>query len=617
MESTKENLINDFPIFVSQEEKEKILQKINIKICKIHMNYGIKCTGFFCKIPFPEKEDLLPVLITNDQVVDKSNLVENKYISLTINNDQINKKIEITDRKIYFSKVYEISIIELKEKDNINDFLEIDLNEDISYEKYIDNKLYIPQYQKNQNINIFYGLLKEIDLNNNYNFYHSCDVDECSSGSPIINLSNNKIIGIVTNKPSDNNDKKNNTGIFLKYPIKEIFIRNIKNEILIQYKINKEKKVRIFGSKFVENNKNNCVIILNDNKELELREFLENENIIVNKNNILEIKLKEKEKIIDASYMFNSCSNIYNISNWDTISITNMNNMFSGCSSLKYLPDISNWNTENVTDMSYMFSKCSLLISLPDISKWNIYSADKMHHMFSYCSSLKSLPDISKWYTNNIKEMSLMYAYCSSLKSLPDISNWSNKGINFGIFYKCTSLPKLNLSTTFIKLCYMTINIDIEEKRLSKKRLWNEFRKLILIPIYDIKVSLKNNDLFNWEIVLPGPKGSPYESGIFILSFIFPENYPFKYPDVKFITPIYHPKVTSSGQFCCHYLVDDWSPIKNAREFIEKLVLMLINPLDKDCFCIISPQMASEYSSDKIKFVKKIKDFIKKNKNVK
>ena len=163
----------------------------------------------------------------------------------------------------------------------------------------------------------------------------------------------------------------------------------------------------------------------------------------------------------------------------------------------------------------------------------------------------------------------------------------------------------------------MTIDIDIEKYKLSKKRLWNEFRKLTINPIYDIKVNLKNNDLFNWELTLPGPKGSPYESGIFILSFIFPSNYPFKYPDVKFITPILHPKVNESGQFCCHYLVDNWSPYKKVSEFIEKIVLMLINPLDEDGFCILNPPMASEYSSDKIKFETKIKDFIKKNNFVK
>ena len=39
--------------------------------------------------------------------------------------------------------------------------------------------------------------------------------------------------------------------------------------------------------------------------------------------------------------------------------------MFSGCSSLVYLPDIPKWNINNVTDMNCMFYKFSLLSSLP------------------------------------------------------------------------------------------------------------------------------------------------------------------------------------------------------------------------------------------------------------
>ena len=41
-----------------------------------------------------------------------------------------------------------------------------------------------------------------------------------------------------------------------------------------------------------------------------------------------------------------------------TNNVTNMESMFSECSSLKEL-NLNNFNTNNVTDMRYMFSKCS------------------------------------------------------------------------------------------------------------------------------------------------------------------------------------------------------------------------------------------------------------------
>ena len=73
-------------------------------------------------------------------------------------------------------------------------------------------------------------------------------------------------------------------------------------------------EISIFGSKFVENNKNKCKMII-DNKEYEITDKYNIENY---NNNKLNIKLK-------------------GINN-----ITDMSGMFNGCSSLSSLPDISN-----------------------------------------------------------------------------------------------------------------------------------------------------------------------------------------------------------------------------------------------------------------------------------
>ena len=56
--------------------------------------------------------------------------------------------------------------------------------------------------------------------------------------------------------------------------------------------------------------------------------------------------------------------------------VKDMSYMFSGCTSLKSLPDISNWNIDNVTNLSDMFSNCESLQSLPDISIWNTSKAN-------------------------------------------------------------------------------------------------------------------------------------------------------------------------------------------------------------------------------------------------
>jgi len=180
------------------------------------------------------------------------------------------------------------------------------------------------------------------------------------------------------------------------------------NEINIIYNINEEqrrnKEIKIFGAKFVENNKDKCKIIY-QKKLYELVEKLKL-NIDNNKNdneNLLHIKLIGVNKL------------------------TNMSNMFNNCSQLRILPDISKINTINITDISNMFDGCINLNSLPDISRWETCNLQNISGLFKGCSSLKSLPDISNWDVSSIVEGSNLFNGCSSLKSKPDLTIWKKR----------------------------------------------------------------------------------------------------------------------------------------------------------------------------------------------
>ena len=107
------------------------------------------------------------------------------------------------------------------------------------------------------------------------------------------------------------------------------------SEINIIYDINGQNTINIFGTLFVKNNKNICKMII-DNEEYEITEKY---NVKSNNNNKLKVKLK-------------------GINN-----VTNMSEMFKGCSSLSSLPDISKWNTTRVKNMIAIFYECSSLSS--------------------------------------------------------------------------------------------------------------------------------------------------------------------------------------------------------------------------------------------------------------
>ena len=215
---------------------------------------------------------------------------------------------------------------------------------------------------------------------------------------------------------------KKNIKIFWNY-------NKIKNEIILTYNLNieesednnckflknqidnfnkskEEKKIRLFGEKFVKNNKNYCYLFIN-NKKSELIEYyyLSKKDKI---NNKLIVKYIEKEKITNMSHMFSGCKNLLSISNnsikWDISNITDMNNLFSFCESLEDLPNIiSLWDTSNATNMENIFSNCLSLKTIPDISKWNTTKVTQIENIFFNCKLLKTIPDISNWDLSNIK----------------------------------------------------------------------------------------------------------------------------------------------------------------------------------------------------------------------
>ena len=128
----------------------------------------------------------------------------------------------------------------------------------------------------------------------------------------------------------------------------------------------------------------------------------------------------------------------------DTITLTNMKDMFRNCSSLQSL-DVSNWDVSNVIDFIYMFDSCSSLQSL-DVSNWNVGNATGMGNMFYSCSSLQSL-DVSNWDVSNVTSIYNMFYGCSSLKEL-DVRNWDTRNLKkiYNTFNSCISLQMLDVS---------------------------------------------------------------------------------------------------------------------------------------------------------------------------
>ena len=293
MEDNKQNILVGYPNIISYECTKRIKEQMEKNICKINIGKS-QGTGFFCKIPFPDLNNMLPVFITNNHIINNELLYKkDAKIKIDIYDDESdNKEINLNNRMKYTNEEYDITIIEIKEEDKINNYLELDeiiindiINNINKNKLYINKTIYIIQYPEGD-LSLSYGLLDNICIDKKYNFNHKCSTKGGSSGSPILNI-NNKLIGI--HKEGNYNNK--NKGLFLNYPIKEF----IQNEILLK-QFNNKYKLNIKDTGITELDLDNYNIGNEGLNELSKINFKELKKLYLNNNNISDIKVLEKVK---------------------------------------------------------------------------------------------------------------------------------------------------------------------------------------------------------------------------------------------------------------------------------------------------------------------------------
>jgi len=447
----KEVILEKYPKPISIKGTKEIINQMENCICKIYKNGGGKGTGFFCKILYNNFS--IPVMMTNNHVIDEKYIKENNNIELTLNDDNINKTIILDkNRKIYTNKEYDITIIEIIcDKDNINNFMDLDekIFNDKSEILYNNQSIYIPQYLKGDKAVVSYGIINTID---GFDINHYCCTESGSSGSPIINLLNNKIIGI---HKQGSNHLKYNKGTYLKYPINEF----IDNEIEITLDINKsdinkkiyfldntdyiddKTRIKFFHDNLKELNENNTELYIN-NIKCKFQKYF-----IPEKEGNYKIKLIFKIDNKDCSFMFAGCKNIIdiNLKYFNTSNVINMRYMFSGCENIKEL-DLSSFNTKNVKNMEGMFGGYNNLASLD----WSSVNIKKQHLIKIYINNCKSLEklNLSSFDTQKINNMLAMFFGCSQLKEL-NLSSFKTNNVNnmMMMFSGCTHLKEINLSS--------------------------------------------------------------------------------------------------------------------------------------------------------------------------
>jgi ubiquitin-conjugating enzyme E2 D/E len=138
------------------------------------------------------------------------------------------------------------------------------------------------------------------------------------------------------------------------------------------------------------------------------------------------------------------------------------------------------------------------------------------------------------------------------------------------------------------------------------QRLNKELIDLKTNPPTNCSAGLIDDDIYHWQATIIGPDDTPYSGGVFELRIDFPQDYPFKPPNVVFITKIFHCNINYNGNICLDILKDQWSPALTINKVLLSICSLMNdqNPNDP-----LTPDAADLYINDYQQFLDSAKKY--------
>lgn len=112
------------------------------------------------------------------------------------------------------------------------------------------------------------------------------------------------------------------------------------------------------------------------------------------------------------------------------------------------------------------------------------------------------------------------------------------------------------------------------------KRITTEFQTLSKKPLPGITVSLHDDQIRIWDIIIEGPPGSPYEGGRFHAQIHLPETYPHERPEIAFKTKIYSPAIAEEKGVwvTCVPALREWRASAKVSDVLKQFYERLVTP---------------------------------------
>ena len=485
MEEYEESILIGFPNVITYECTKKIMEQMEKCICKINLgkNQG---TGFFCKIPFPNKNKMLHVFITNNHIINHDLLYKKDgEISIDIKEEVNIKKIALNSRLKYTSKEYDTTIIEIKPEDNIKNYLDLDdiimddiLNHINKNKEYINETIYIIQYPENK-LSVSYGLLSDIYEDKKYDFNHRCNTKGGSSGSPILNI-NNKVIGIHK-RGHENQEYK--IGTFLNEPIKEFIELNSNDN---------DKPIKEINDRYILNIKDTKIDKLdlgfkklgNDFlKELTKIKFKQLRTLNLNGNNISDIKILEKTKFENLNILNLGHNKISDISILEKVNFNELKELNLGHNSISDINVLGKVKFDKLEELDLGYNNIS------EIKILNKANFKELKSLFFEHNNILEIEVLEKVKFKKLEVLYLDWNKISDIDILENVNFQELKILN--LEHNAISDINVLVKVKFEKLeiLYLSYN-KISDINILEKSNFSELKQLNLSfnNLTDIKV---------------------------------------------------------------------------------------------------------------------------------
>ncbi|XP_054032434.1 ubiquitin-conjugating enzyme E2 T [Dryobates pubescens] len=110
-----------------------------------------------------------------------------------------------------------------------------------------------------------------------------------------------------------------------------------------------------------------------------------------------------------------------------------------------------------------------------------------------------------------------------------------------------------------------------------------------------------------------GGADTAYEKGVFDLEIVVPERYPFEPPQIRFLTPIYHPNIDSAGRICLDVLKlppkGAWRPSLSISTLLTSIQLLMAEPNPDDP---LMADISSEFKYNRQLFLQNAREWTQK-----